>query len=76
MEVLNKIEENTRETKEIALAQAKGLNRALNKGLALEEWNPIQIPSESLAESNLEPTPKVITEQEQANEPERQPQAS
>lgn len=76
MEVLNKIEANTRATKEIAIAQAKGFNKALNKGLALEEWNPIQIPNESNLESKIEAKEEAIQAQEPANKLEEPPQAS
>lgn len=71
MSVLNKIEENTRETKETVLAMAKGMNRVINKTVDQKDWNPIDLSKVS-NEETLDP----IQEQEPANEEENQPQAS
>ena len=54
MDVLNKIEANTRATKEIAIETAKGLNMAINEAVEINNWNPIQIPNESNLESKIE----------------------
>ena len=71
MEVLNKIEANTRATKEIAIETAKGLNMAINEAVEMDNWNPIKIPVEINPEDA-----KVIQEQEPANESIEQTQAS
>lgn len=71
MEVLNKIEENTKETKEVVLAMANGMNRIINKTVDQKDWNPIDLSNVSNKESS-----DPIPETEPANEPEGQPQAS
>jgi hypothetical protein len=71
MEVLNKIEENTKETKEVVLAMANGMNRIINKTVDQKDWNPIDLSNVSNKESS-DPIPEKIP----ANEPEGQPQAS
>jgi hypothetical protein len=71
MEVLNKIEENTRETKEVVLAMANGMNRIINKTVDQKDWNPIDLSQVSNKE-----TSEAIPETTPANEPEGQPEAS
>ncbi|MCZ8238592.1 MAG: hypothetical protein O9310_09165 [Leptospiraceae bacterium] len=71
MEVLNKIEENTKETKEVVLAMANGMNRIINKTVDQKDWNPIDLSKVSNKE-----TSEAIQETEPANEPEGQTQAS
>ena len=76
MDVLNKIEANTRATKEIAIETAKGLNMAINEAVEINNWNPIQIPNESNLESKIEAKEEAAQAQEPANEPEEPPKAS